>query len=236
VHLLALLASLLQDGTSKRVGNALKQRTQVDGSLRNRSRIKLRLAIGSRRSRCSARMQSPADDARLRGASERSERVVLAPATDSRWDELIVAVLAALDNRLVEAAANIPNQSRRAKSSSVGTVASIQKVALSPREMNAIVQAGNAPLQIAASAFSGGSTRTSTVRVGADRDWTGCGVAVTGRTRSVCLKLMARTVLAEIGLVNSERAGGFLARPRYGARSRSGPREESLESRTRHGA
>jgi signal transduction histidine kinase len=141
-------------------------------------------------------------------SSERSERVVLAPTTDSRWDELIVAVLAALDNRLGEAAANIPNQSRRARSSSVDTVASIQKVALSPREMNAIVQAGNAPIQIAASAFSGGSTRTSTVRVvliatGQDAESRSAGEL------EALLELMARTVFAEIGLANANALADF---------------------------
>ena len=133
---------------------------------------------------------------------------MLAPTTDSRWDEVIVAVLAALDNRLDEAAANIPNQSRRAKSSSVDTIASIQKVALSPREMNAIVQAGDAPIQIAASAFSGGSTRTSTVRVvliasGQDAE------SRSPAELEALLELMARTVFAEIGFSNANALADF---------------------------
>ncbi|HWN58139.1 MAG TPA: hypothetical protein VNO74_08555, partial [Methylomirabilota bacterium] len=101
-----------------------------------------------------------------------------------------------------------PNQPRRAKSSSLDTVASIQKVALSPREMNAIVQAGNAPIQIAASAFSGGSTRTSTVRVvliATGQDAESRSPAELG----ALLELMARTVFAEIGLVNANALADF---------------------------
>jgi signal transduction histidine kinase len=137
------------------------------------------------------------------------ERVVLAPSTDSRWDEVVFAVLAALDNRLSDDAASDANQSR--DSSSVDTAASIQKVALSPREMNAIVQGGKlqdaanireASIQVAASAFSGGPIRDSTVRVVlvADRQ--------DAESRSLAelealLELMARSVLTEIALGNA---------------------------------
>jgi signal transduction histidine kinase len=134
-------------------------------------------------------------------SSAGSERVVLAPTTDSRWDEVVVAVLTALNNRLGEAAPSISNRSRRAESSSVDTVESIQKIALSPREMNAIVQPGNASIQVAASAFSGGSTRASTVRVVLV-------AAEDAESRSpaeleALLQMMARTVFAEIALSNA---------------------------------
>jgi signal transduction histidine kinase len=183
------------------MGNALKQRTQVAIAAQAQPD---QTSLGDRIAAVAMLGASavPGGRCAIAWSSARSERVVLAPATDSRWDEVVVAILAALNNRLVEAAANIPSQSRRAKSSSVDTVASLQKVALSPREMNAIAQAGNAPVQIVASAFSGGSTRTSTVRV----------VLVTAgqdaQSRSpaeleALLELMARTVFAETGLGNA---------------------------------
>ncbi len=139
------------------------------------------------------------------------ERVVLAPTTDSRWDEVVFALLAALDNRLGDAAANGSNRSRRAESSSVDTSAAIQKLALSPREMNAIVQAGklqdaqnvgDASIQVAASAFTGRAIRGATLRVvlvvaGQDAE------SRSSAELESLLELMARTVFAEIALGNA---------------------------------
>ncbi|HWN58130.1 MAG TPA: hypothetical protein VNO74_08510, partial [Methylomirabilota bacterium] len=94
------------------MGNALKQRTHVSVAGQPQPH---QTSLGDRIAAVAMLGASAVSGERcaIAWSSERSERVVLAPTTDSRWDELIVAVLAALDNRLGEAAANIPNQSRR---------------------------------------------------------------------------------------------------------------------------
>jgi hypothetical protein len=107
----------------------------------------------------------PAGRCAIAWSSGGAERVVLAPANDSRWDEVVVEVLAALDNRLSDAAASGMKQPRAASSSSVDFPASIQKVVLSAREMDAIMKAGkvqDGSVQIAASAFTDGAIRVAT--------------------------------------------------------------------------
>jgi signal transduction histidine kinase len=87
----------------------------------------------------------------------------------------------------------------------------MQKVALSPREMNAIVQGGklqdaakirDASIHIAASAFTGGAIRASAVRVvlvaaGQDAE------SRSPAELEALLELMARTVFSEIALGNA---------------------------------
>ena len=191
--------------------NALKQRSHVAASAQPLQR---QTTLGDRIAAVAMLGASavPGGRCAIAWSSAGPERVVLAPTTDSRWDEVVFAVLAALDNRLSDAPA-----SRRSDSPSDDASASIQKIGLSPREMNAIVRgkklqdAANlrdAAIQVAASAFTGGAIRGSTVRVVLVAD----GEDALSRSPAeleAMLELMARSVFAEIALGNASALADF---------------------------
>lgn len=148
-----------------------------------------------------------------------AERVLLAPANDSRWDKVIVAVLAALDNRLSDAAASGPKQPR-ATSSSVDSATLIEKVALSARAIDAIMRAneiGDASVQLAASAFTDGAIRVATSVRAATSETVRIvlvGEAPNGQPRppdelEALLELLAHAVFAETALGNASASMEF---------------------------
>ncbi len=127
---------------------------------------------------------------------------MLAPANDSRWHDVIVATLSALDNRLSDLAASSPKQPRRQSSSSIDIAASIQRVALSAREIDPIVRAGGnqeASIQHAASAFVGGAGAIRIVLIGAAQD----GQSRRREELEAVLELLANAVFAEIALADA---------------------------------
>ena len=191
--------------------NALKQRSHVAASAQPLQR---QTTLGDRIAAVAMLGASavPGGRCAIAWSSAGPERVVLAPTTDSRWDEVIFAVLAALDNRLGDAPA-----SRQADSPSGDASASIQKIGLSPREMNAIVRgkklqdAANlcdAPIQVAASAFKGGAIRDSAVRVVLVADGEDAQSRSPAELEGL-LELMARSVFAEIALSNASALADF---------------------------
>ncbi len=119
-----------------------------------------------------------------------ADEVVYAPRGDSRWDKVVNAVLAALANRLGDAAAGYGMKRARAAQ---GSIESMERVALSAREIDAIVQVGKIDgRQIAASAFIDG---VGAVRIAI--------VARADRARGeleASLELMARAVFGEMAL------------------------------------
>ncbi|HEY9156918.1 sensor histidine kinase [Candidatus Binatus sp.] len=125
--------------------------------------------------------------------------VVCAPRGDSRWDAVVNAVLSALDNRLGDAVAEYG--SKRALRAP-GSIESIERVALSTREIDAIVPVEKIDgRQIAAAAFTDG---VSAVRIAI--------VAQADRARSeleASLELMARAVFGEMALAAARAALEF---------------------------
>jgi len=119
-----------------------------------------------------------------------TDNVVFAPHGDSRWDAVVKAVLVALDNRLGDAVA--AEGLKRARGAP-GSIESIERVALSAREIDAIARIEKIDgRQIAASAFIDG---VSAVRIAM--------VARADRARGeleASLELMARAVFAELAL------------------------------------
>ena len=119
-----------------------------------------------------------------------ADEVVRAPRVDSRWDDVVNAVLVALDNRLGDAAAG--HGLKRARGAP-GSIESIERVGLSAREINAIVRVEKIDgRQIAASVFTDG---VSAVRIAM--------VARADRARGeleASLELMARAVFGEMAL------------------------------------
>ena len=116
--------------------------------------------------------------------------MVRAPRGDSRWDEVVNAVLAALGNRLSDAAAG--RGSKRARAAP-GSIESIERVALSAREIEAIARGEKiGGRQIAAAAFTDGLSAVRIAMVArADR----------GRDElKASLELMAYAVFREMAL------------------------------------
>src|SRR5260370_10608501 len=97
-----------------------------------------------------------------------AQHVVHAPANETRWNDMVLAGSIALENRLSDIAANGAKHVRNTSSSSGESVTWIQKVALSAREIDAIVRAGiqDAPVQVAASAFADNGSAVRIVLVG----------------------------------------------------------------------
>ena len=122
-----------------------------------------------------------------------ADEVVCAPRGDSRWDAVVNAVLVALDNRLGDAVAG--SGLKRARKTPA-SIESIERVALSAREIDAIVRVEKIDgRQIAASAFTDG---VSAVRIAM--------VARADRARGeleASLELMARAVFAEMALATA---------------------------------
>src|SRR5208283_516406 len=124
---------------------------------------------------------------RLSAAS--ADDVVAAPTGDSRWDEVLNPLLAALEHRLTDAvAAGAINQPQ---------VESIQSVALSAREIDAIARANRiaGEHQLAASLFTDGER---TVRIAL--------VARADRHRAeleASLEFLARAVVSELALTTA---------------------------------
>jgi hypothetical protein len=124
---------------------------------------------------------------RLNAAS--ADDVVYAPRGDSRWDEVLNALLAALDHLLTDAVA--AGAIKRAEAES------IESVALSPRDIDAIAPAQkiDAKHQLAASAFTDGE---HTVRIAvvsrADR---------TSTELEASLEFLARAVFGELALATA---------------------------------
>jgi len=116
--------------------------------------------------------------------------IVCAPRGESRWDKVVNAVLAALNNRLSDAVAGYGLKRARG---TPGSIESIERVALNAREIDAIVRVEAMDgRQIAASAFTDG---VSAVRIAM--------VAPADRARGelkASLELMARAVFGEIAL------------------------------------
>ena len=115
-----------------------------------------------------------------------ADDVVWAPHGDSRWDEVLNPLLGALDHRLTDAVA--AGAIKRAP------VESIESVALSPREIDAIVPAKkiDGKHQLAASVFTDGE---HTVRIAL--------VARADRSRvelEASLEFLARAVFGELAL------------------------------------
>jgi signal transduction histidine kinase len=116
---------------------------------------------------------------------------VLAPMGDARWDDLIVALLAALENRLCDSAAS-------------GTR---RKLALSAREIGAIVRGGNfdIPPAVAILAFvEGGSSIRIALVTGAESAQTQSCVEL-----DALLELLAGAVFAEIAREEAEKSAEF---------------------------
>ena len=120
-------------------------------------------------------------------SSAGAEQVVQAPPNDSRWDDLILASIAALDNRLSDLSANGAKQA----------------VELSARELDAIARAKTrtAAVHVAASAFAGDGNAVRIVLVGE-------------RLRASCelkalLELISQAVFSEIALENARESGEF---------------------------
>ena len=174
------------------MANALKQRNQLavvapraaarQTSLSDRIAAIAELGAGTLAAeRCAIAFQSS-------GAG--ADEVVCAPHGDSRWDEVVNAVLVALENRLGDAVAG--NGLKRARGAP-GSIESIERVALSAREIDAIVRVEEIDgRQITASAFIDG---VSAVRIAM--------VARADRARGepeASLELMARAVFGEMAL------------------------------------
>ena len=120
-----------------------------------------------------------------------ADEVVWAPRGDPRWDLVVNATLGALGNRLGDAVAATGLKRRRG---AAGPVESIERVALSTREVEAIARGEKIDdgRQLAAAAFIEG---VSAVRIAM--------VAGADRRRGeleASLELMARAVFAEIAL------------------------------------
>jgi signal transduction histidine kinase len=124
---------------------------------------------------------------RLSAAS--ADDVVAAPAKDSRWDKVLNQLLAALDHRLTDAvAAGIVRRT---------DVESIERVALSPREIDALAPAKSidGKHQLAASVFTEGE---HTVRIAL--------VASADRPHAelnASLEFLARAVFGELALTTA---------------------------------
>jgi signal transduction histidine kinase len=175
------------------LGNALKHREQHvviaapqasrQASLRDRIAAIAELgAAALAAERCAIAFESSAA-----GAHE----VVRAPREDSRWDAIVNAILGALENRLGDAvAATGLKRGRGAPDPNE----SIERVALSDREVDAIAQVEKVGegRQIVASAFSDGASAVRIAMVaGADR---------ARAELEASLELMARAAFGEIAL------------------------------------
>ncbi len=127
----------------------------------------------------------------FRSSGGGADEVTNAFRGDSRWDEVVNAVLGALDNRLADALA--ADGSSRARGAPAFTE-SIETVELSAREIDAIVRTGKIDegRQVVAAAFTDGlsAVRIATV-VRADR---------ARDELEVSLEFMARAVFGEIAL------------------------------------
>jgi signal transduction histidine kinase len=135
--------------------------------------------------RCAIAFQSSGADA---------GKVVFAPPGNSRWDAVIDAVLAALAHRLGDAAATRGAKSARNASRSIE---SLETLALSEREINAIAKAAqiDQTIRVAASAFSDGASAVRIVVM--------MPAARAGSELEASLELIARAVFDEIALATA---------------------------------
>lgn len=118
-------------------------------------------------------------------------KVVFAPPGNSRWDALTNEVLVALGHRLGDTAA--AGGTRRARSTS-RSIESLEKLALSERELDSIAKAGqmDKALRLATSTFSDGASAVRIAMV-VRADRAGCELEAS-------LQLIARAVFSELTL------------------------------------
>src|SRR5260370_1916363 len=133
-----------------------------------------------------------------------AQHVVQGAGNDTRWNGVVLAGLAALDNRLSDFAANRSKQVRNASRSSVESATSIQRVALSAHEIDAIVRTGiqDAPVQVAASAFADSACAVRIVLVGEQ--------VRPLRELEALLEVIARAVFSETALESARASAEFL--------------------------